>query len=324
MTAIIQMQTRGAPSVLQPGAATVDEPGPGQVRLRQQAVGVNYVDIMVRDGRFPVPLPAIPGFEGAGTIDAVGPGAGPLRAGQRAAYFFAAGAYAGERLVDASSLVALPDDIDAVHAAAFLAKGLTAWMGLRALYRLRPGETVLVQGASGNVGAILSRWAKALGATVIGVAGSRGKLDKVKAGAHHALAADDPDFLARLRAIAPGGVDVVYDFVGQAVRELSQAALRDGGTLVAIGAASGQPDFDQALLARRGIAVRAGGTPQYVTPANAAAAAAELFQAMRDGLFADLPIVRYPLAEAAQVHEDIGKRRLDGLAVLIPVDPSRG
>lgn len=318
MTTIIQMQTSGAPSVLRSATAPVGEPGPGQVRLRQEAVGVNYVDTMVRDGRFPVPLPAIPGFEGAGTVESVGPDAGVLRAGQRAAYFFAAGAYAGERLVDAADLILMPDDIDAVHAAAFLAKGLTAWMGLRVLHSLKAGDVILVQGASGNVGAILSRWARALGAVVIGVAGSRARLDKVKAGASHALAADDPDFAASLRAIAPNGVDVVYDFVGAAVRDLSQAALRDGGTLVAIGAASGRPDFDQPLLARRRIVLRTGSTAQAISPARKAEAAAELFQAMRDGLFADLPVVRYALDDAAQAHEDIGQRRLDGLAVLIP------
>jgi NADPH2:quinone reductase len=318
MTTIIRMQATGAPSVLLPASAAVGAPGPGQVRLRQQAVGVNYVDTMVRDGRFPVPLPAVPGFEGAGVVDAVGPGVTGLRPGQRAAYFFAAGAYAGERLVEAAALVPLPDDIDAEHAAAFLAKGLTAWMGLRALHRVQPGQRILVQGASGSVGAILARWARAMGATVIGVAGSRARLDKVRDGADHALAADDPDVLQQLRAIAPGGVDVVYDFVGQAVLGLSLAALRDGGTFVAIGAASGQPQLDPATLAQRGIVLRAGGTPQYVTPANAADAAGELFQAMRDGLFKDLPIVRYPLEQAAQVHEAIGRRALDGLAVLIP------
>lgn len=316
-TSVIRMDATGTPSVLQPVRATVGDPGPGQVRLRQQAIGVNYLDTMMRDGRFPTPLPAVPGFEGAGTIMAAAPDTG-LRAGQRVAYFFAAGAYAGERLVPAQALVALPDDIGAERAAAFLTKGLTAWMGVRALYPLRGGETVLVQGASSNVGAILSRWARALGATVIGVSGSASTLDRVRAGAHHALAATDPDFAAKLRAIAPGGVDVVFDFAGQAVFEQSLAALRDGGSHVAIGAPSGKPQADPGLLARRGIRLLGGATAQYVTPANAAAVADELFQAMRDGLFDDLPVRRYPLAQAALVHQEIGERRLDGLAVLLP------
>lgn len=316
-TAIIRMQTTGAPSVLQPATATVGEPGPGQVRLRQQAIGVNYLDTMMRNGRFPAELPAVPGFEGAGTIEATGPGT-MLRPGQRAAYFFAAGAYAGERLVSAEALVPLPDDIDAERAAAFLTKGLTAWMALRALYPLHPGNTVLVQGASSNVGAILLRWARGLGATVIGVSGSAAKLERVRAGAHYALDANDPEYTAKLHAIAPGGVDVVYDFAGQAVLAQSLAALRDGGTLVSIGAPSGGLQPDPALLARRGIVVRSGGTAQYVTPANATAVAEELFQAMRAGLFDDLPIQRYPLAQAAQVHSLIGERALDGLTILVP------
>lgn len=316
-TSVIRIERTGAPAVLQLAEAGVGAPGPGQVRLRQEAIGVNFVDTMVRSGIYPMPLPAVPGFEGAGVVEAVGPGVG-LEPGRRVAYYFAAGAYAGERLVDAAALVPLPDDIDTTRAAAFLAKGLTAWMGLRALYRLQPGQTVLVQGASGNVGAILSRWARALGATVIGVAGSAARLDKVRQGAQHALAADDPEVMARLAALAPGGVDVVFDFVGQAVSGLTLAALRDGGAIVAIGAASGQPRFDQAELARRRIAVHAGGTPQYVTAQNAGDAAAELFQAMRAGWFDDLPIVRHPLAQAVRVHEDIERRALDGLAVLIP------
>lgn len=318
MTAMIRMHDTGAPSVLRLEDIDAGAPGTGQVRLRQEAIGVNYVDTMVRDGRYPMPLPAVPGFEGAGTIAALGQGVTHLRAGQRVGYFFAAGAYAAERVIDARALVPLPDDVDAERAAAFLAKGLTAWMGLRALYRLRPGETILVQGASGNVGAILARWARSLGATVIGVAGSSAKLDKVKQGAHHALAADDPAFADKLRAIAPAGVDVVYDFVGGAVARQTLASVRDGGVIAAIGAASGQPHFDRDVLARRGIQARAGGTPQYVTDANIGEAAGELFAAMRAGLFDDLAIVRYPLARVAQAHEDIAARRLDGMAVLVP------
>lgn len=317
MSTIVSMQQSGAPSVLQPASASVGAPGPGQVRLRQEAVGVNFVDTMVRRGSYPVPLPAVPGFEAAGVITAVGSGT-RLRVGQRVAYYFAAGAYASERLVEASALLPLPDDIGTERAAAFLAKGLTAWMGLRSLYRLRPGETILVQGASGSVGAILTRWARALGATVIGVAGSGAKLDRVRQGAHHALAADDPQVLDKLRAIAPGGVDVVVDFVGQAVAGLTLAALRDGGTVVAIGAASGQARFDPALLARRGIAVRSGATPQHVTGDKLEEAARELFRAMRDGLFDDVPVVAYPLVQAAQVHDAVERRTLEGLAILVP------
>ncbi len=313
MNTVIRMHATGAPSVLQSESLEIGAPGPGEVRLRQRAVGVNHVDTMVRDGRFPMALPAIPGFEGAGTIAAAGPGVG-LRIGQRAGYFFVAGAYAAERLIPAASLVPLPDDISDQQAAAFLAKGLTAWMGLRALVRLEPGQTVLVLGASGGVGAILARWAKALGATVIGVAGSRTKLEQVRAGAHHALHTGDPEALAKLRAIAPGGVDVVYDFVGRAVQTLALGAVRDGGAIVAIGAASGQPQYAPGELARRGIRVVGGATPQHVTPE----AANELFDAVRAGLFDDLPIVRYPLAEAAQAHADIAARTREGLAILIP------
>jgi NADPH2:quinone reductase len=318
MTEIIRIHEHGAPGVLRRETLEVGMPGPGQVRLRQEAIGLNYVDTMLRDGRYPAPLPLVPGFEGAGIVDAVGPQVDGIRAGDRVGYFFAPDAYAAERLIDAQALIPLPADIGSERAAAFLAKGLTAWTGLRALHALRAGETILVQGASGGVGAILSRWARALGATVIGVAGSPSKLDKVRAGAHHALLAGDPGFLQKLHALAPGGVDVVYDFVGQAVLDLTLGALRDGGSLLTIGAASGQARPDPALLARRGISVRGGSTAQYVSGPALARASAELFQAMRDGLFEDLALVRYPLGDAVRAHQDIGLRRIDGLPVLVP------
>jgi NADPH2:quinone reductase len=295
----------------------VCNPGHGEVRLRQEFIGVNYVDTMVRDGRFPVALPTVLGFEGAGTIDKVGSGVGRHVTGDRVGYFFSAGGYASERLIAADAVIRLPDDITTEQAATFLAKGLTAWMGLFALYQLQPGETVLVQGASGSVGSILARWARALGATVIGIAGSPDKLPLVEAGADHAFHAEDPSWPEKVRDIVPEGADVVYDFVGKATAAGSAAALRDGGTIVAIGAVSGQPDHDPAMLADRGIAVKSGGTPQYVTAATVDEASSALFEAIRRGVFADLDVVRYPIADARLVHEDIARRRLSGLPVMI-------
>lgn len=221
-------------------------------------------------------------------------------------------------MIPASDLIKLPDDLCTVNAATFLAKGFTAWMGLRALHQLRSGEVVLVQGASGGVGSILSRWAKALGATVIGVAGSQEKLAKVRAGAHHALYSGDPAFLDKVREIAPQGADVVFDLVGQHTWSLSLGAIRDGGEIIAIGAASGQPNVDGALLERRAISVKGGGVPQFVNMRTVGAASAELFDAIRSGTFADIDAVHFELREAAAAHRAIEKRTLQGLPVLIP------
>jgi NADPH2:quinone reductase len=181
------MYEHGAPSVLRLETVEIGRPEAGEVRLVQDAIGVNYVDTMVRDGRFAMPLPLVPGFEGAGVIGEVVADVHDFAAGDRVGYFFSAGGYASERLISASDLIALPDDVSTEQAAMFLAAGLTAWMGLHALHQLQPGETVLVQGASGSVGAILSRWARRLGATVIGVAGSETKLAKVAAGADQVI-----------------------------------------------------------------------------------------------------------------------------------------
>lgn len=312
MTVVIRIHQHGDPSVLRVEPAEAGEPGRGQVRLRQQAVGVNFFDTMVRRGDVGFPLPLVPGVEGAGVVEAVGPGVTRFAVGDRVGYFFNPGAYAERRLIDADSLIALPEDISADQAAAFLAGGLTAWMGLRALHQLKPSETVLVQGASGSVGAILSRWAKALGATVIGVAGSAEKVGRVPG---PALWSGDPQFADKLRAIAPGGVDVAYDLVGRATFAQVASSVRDGGRIVTIGAASGQPQAG-ADLRRRGVEVLGGSTPQYVNASTVGAASAELFEAIRAGVFADLELARYPLAEVARAHQDIAARALTGLPVL--------
>jgi NADPH2:quinone reductase len=312
------MHDHGAPSVLRLETAEVGKPGRGEVRLLQDAIGVNYVDTMVRDGRFAMPLPLVPGFEGAGVIAEVGEGIDDLAVGDRVGYFFSAGGYASERLIPASALIPLPADISTEQAAMFLSAGLTAWMGLRALHRLQKGEIVLVPGASGAVGSILSRWARMLGATVIGVAGSQAKLPQVAAGADHAFHVADPQLMDRIRAIAPDGVDVVYDLVGQATAALTIAAVRDGGKIITIGAASGPPAFDLPELARRRIEVTGGSTAQHVHAITIGDASAELFAAIRSALFADLPKVSYPLSEAWRAHEDIAARRLAGLPILLP------
>lgn len=159
MTTVVRFYQYGPPSVLKVEEELVGSPGSGQVRLRHEAMGVNFVDTMFRDGTFAVPLPCVPGVEGAGVVEALGAGVTSLAVGDRVGYFYAPGSYASVRLINADALIRLPDDISTEQAATILAKGLTAWMGIRALYQLKAGERVLVQGASGGVGSIVSRWA---------------------------------------------------------------------------------------------------------------------------------------------------------------------
>lgn len=317
MTTVVRVHKYGPPSVLNVEDEQLGSPASGQVRLCQEAIGVNFVDTAFRDGTFGVPLPFVPGVEAAGVIEAVGPGVTDFAVGDRVGYFFAPGAYASVRLIDASALIHLPDDMTTERAATVMAKGLTAWMGLRAIYQLKAGEAVLVQGASGGVGTLISRWAKALGATVIGTAGTAEKQEQVAGAVDHALRSDDPGLAAKIRSLAPNGVDVVYEFVGRATFASSVAAVRDGGTILTIGAASGQPSMDQALLAARGIRVAGGGMPQCVKGPAVAIATGELFDAYRNGVFGEIEVARYPIAEAVRAHEDIAARRRSGLPILV-------
>ncbi|MGW0925752.1 zinc-binding dehydrogenase [Streptomyces sp. NPDC002755] len=298
-------------------SADVAEPGPGEVKIRQEAVGVNFFDTMLREGKVGGSLPMTLGSEAAGVVEAAGAGAGTFTPGDRVGYFATAGAYTSERIIAADALIRIPDTISSRQAAAFLAKGFTAWMGLRSLHQISAGEVVLVQGASGSVGSILSRWARAQGAIVIGVAGSESKLEKVRAGADYALYAGDPEFLTKVHSVARPGVDVVFDFVGQATAHLSAAAVRSGGKIAAIGAASGQGASDSEDLAKRNVSVVSGSVPQHVNAQTVGKASAELFQALEEGLFNDLPITGYALRDAARAHQDMAARALSGIPVLL-------
>lgn len=314
----ILIRELGDASVMRYEATALPTLGPNDVLVRHEAIGVNFVDTMVRSGRYPTALPTVLGFEAAGIVEAVGSDLPTFMRGDRVGYFFAPNAYANYNVVDASVLVALPDDINTTQAAAFLTKGLTAWMGLQALHSLKAADSILVQGASGSVGSILTRWARHLGATVIGVAGSDEKLPAVAKVATLALASSDAHFMDKVRALQPHGVDVVYDFVGGATFPSSLAAVRNGGKILTIGAAAGQPRIDRDEVAGRSIQVRGGGTPQYVTPANQAAAASALFAAIRHGIFDDIAISKHSLKDASAVHDMMDARRRVGIPVLFP------
>lgn len=293
-------------------------PGEGEVSMLQSAIGINQADAMLREGKFGFPLPTVLGFEGAGVVTQVGPNSDPFQVGDRVAYHFSVGAYASERTISTKHLVLLPEDITFLQAATFLAKGLTSWMALRMLHDTRPGDTVLVMGASGSVGSILTRWAKAMGAIVIGVAGSDRRLKVVQKGAHHAFSANDSDLLCKVLQVAPNGVDLAIDFVGKATFDIAAELTRLNGKILTLGSISGAPTSSSALTAAKNIAVIGGGTPNYVNQYNVTCVASSLFQAIRNGTFQDLQPASYCIAKAAQAHADLENRCVNGIPVLIP------
>lgn len=318
MTQRIRIYQQGTAAVLQLETFTLETPAQGQVLIRHEAIGVNFVDTMFRDGTFKVPLPFSMGVEAAGVVEEVGPEVSHLKVGDRVGYFFAFGAYAERRVIDASALIKLPDDLSSEQAAGLLSKGLTAWSLVKRVHAVRPGETVVVQGASGGVGTLLAHWAKSLGATVIATVGSANKAHIVEGwGFDHVLRTDEPELAERIKAVN-GAVDVVYDLIGRQTLEASIHALRDGGDLVHAGNASGSVVADTRLLAARGIEYVQPSTPRYVNAQNQNMAASELFERFREGALGPLALSRYRLAEAAEAHHAIAARKHTGSIVLIP------
>lgn len=289
----IRIYQQGTPAVLTYESFTLEKPGRGQVAIRHEAIGVNYVDTMFRDGTFKIPLPFSMGVEAAGVVAAVGTDVQHLKPGDRVGYFFAPGAYADSRVIDAGALIKLPVDISSEQAAGLLSKGLTAWALIKQVHALRAAETVVVHGASGGVGTLLTRWAKSIGATVIATVGSAEKARIVESWGIATVRSDEPHLAERIKAANGGaGVDVVYDLVGRQTLEASTHALRDGGDLVHVGNASGMAVPDSTLLAARGIQYVQPSTPQYVNTENQNTAASEVFERFREGALGPLELSR--------------------------------
>lgn len=299
-------------------------PGPGQVRLRQTAIGVNYIDIYYRIGYFNLPAPqSALGMEAAGEVVDVGAGVRHLRPGQRAAYACPpVGAYTTVRTMDAARVVALPDHIDEVTAAAGLLKGMTAEFLLHQVHPVQRGETVLIYAPAGGVGRLLCQWAAALGATVIGVTSSEHKARAARAaGAHHVLLPGEAGLPAQIREITHGhGVDVVYDAVGRDSYADSLAALKACGHLVSFGQASGSignRDIDS--LADQSITLSRPNYAQYTdTPEKVAALSARLFDAVAQRTITIEVGQRFPLSEVAKAHRALESRQTTASTVLVP------
>jgi NADPH2:quinone reductase len=314
----------GGPEVLRFEEVEVPPPGPGEALVRHRAIGLNFVDIYVRSGVYPPPsLPYIPGTEGGGVVEAVGPGVSEVRVGDRVAYVGGPlGSYSEARVIPARFLVRLPDGIDEKTAAAVMLKGLTAEYLIHSTYAVKGGETILVHAAAGGVGLILCQWAKHLGATVIGTVGSDEKAKLAAAhGCAHTINYSREDFIARVKEITASGVPVVYDSVGQATFMKSLDCLRPRGLMVSFGQSSGVvPPFSINILAAKGSLYLT--RPTLATYAarreNLEAAARRLFGVLLSGAVRCEVNRTFKLADAAEAHRALAQRETTGSSILLP------
>jgi NADPH2:quinone reductase len=301
----------------------VGSPGPGEVLVRNTAIGLNYIDTYHRIGLYPVPMPATLGSEGAGLIEAVGPRVRDFKVGDRVAYAQPIGAYGELVLRPVDRLVKLPAGIDDQVAAAMMLKGMTAWYLCRRTFKVKAGDTILVHAAAGGVGLILCQWAKSLGATVIGTVGSDEKAPLAKkAGCKHVIVTSKEPFQERVKQITKGkGVPVVYDGVGKDTFMGSLDCLAPLGLMVSFGNASGAvPPFNIGMLSQKGSLFLTRPTLVHYTGTreDLNRAARELFAVVKKGVVKIAINQTYPLREAAQAHRDLEARKTTGSTVLLP------
>lgn len=322
MKAIV-VSAHGGPEVLEWRDHAVGEPGPGEVLVRQEAVGLNYIDVYFRTGLYPAPngLPLVPGNEAAGVVEVVGEGVDALKQGDRVAYAGPIGAYAEKRVIAADRLVRVPDGIGLDTAAGMMLKGMTAEYLLRRTFEVKAGQTILFHAAAGGVGLIAGQWAKALGATVIGTVGSTEKAELAAAnGYDHLINYREEDFVSRVRDITDGkGVDVVYDSVGKDTFPGSLDCLRPRGTWASFGQSSGPIEpFNIGILSQKGSLYATRPTLfTYIASRNELeASAAALFDVVGRGKVKIGINQRYPLSEAARAHGDLEGRKTTGTTVL--------
>ncbi|MEE8393029.1 MAG: quinone oxidoreductase [Rhodospirillales bacterium] len=321
----VRIHQTGGPEVLSYEDVEIGAPGPGQVRVRHSAIGLNFIDVYHRTGLYPLgDLPAMIGLEGAGTIVAAGPGVEGLEEGGRVAYASPpAGAYAEERIIAADRLIKLPDGIDERTAAAMMLKGLTAHYLIRRTYEVKEGDAILIHAAAGGVGLLVCQWAKHIGATVIGTVGTKEKATLAAAnGCDHPIEYSRENFTERVREITGGeGVSVVYDSIGKDTFEGSLDCLRPMGMMVSFGNASGPvPAFEPAMLAARGSLFFTRPSLMHYTAkaGDLQAGARELMEVVGAGHVRVSVNQTYALKDAAKAHEDLEARKTTGSTLLIP------
>jgi NADPH:quinone reductase len=325
MAQAIRMVETGGPEVLRWEDVAVGEPGPGQVRLRHEAVGLNFADTYFRTGLYPMPLPAGMGVEAAGVVEAIGLDVTNVAVGDRVTYtgfLNTLGAYSTERLIAAAPLIRLPEGISCETAAAMTMRGLTSAYLLRRIHAFQPGQRILLHAAAGGVGLIVSQWAKLLGLTVIGTVSNESKAAVARShGCDYTIDYSREDVAKRVRALTEGaGVDVVFDSVGKDTFDASLDSLKRRGLMVCVGTASGPiPPFNPQMLAMKGsLYLTRPALADYIAdPAEKDALAGELFDHVAAGRIRIEINQRYALKDAAQAHRDLEARRTTGSSVLM-------
>jgi NADPH2:quinone reductase len=325
MSKAIRIHATGGPAVMRWEDYDPGNPGPGEVRLHQEAVGLNYIDVYHRTGLYPLPaLPAVLGLEGAGVVESVGADVSDFKPGDRVAYAgIPPGAYAQDRCIPAHRLVRLPDSISTRQAAGMMLRGMTARYLLHGCYPVKRGDRILIHAAAGGVGLIVCQWAKYLGAEVFGTVGSAEKADIAeKMGCHHPILYGQVDFSERIKEITGGrGVDVVYDSVGKATFMQSLDCLRPMGTMVSFGQASGVvSSLDIGVLAAKGslFLTRPSLMTYTAERADLLAHARDLFAVVEKEVVSISIGQTYRLEDAARAHQDLEERKTTGSTVLIP------
>lgn len=325
MAKAVRFYETGGPQVLRYEDVTVGEPGPGEVRLRQVAVGLNYADTYFRNGTYPIPMPSGMGVEAAGVVEAIGAGVTNVAVGDRVTYtgfLNTLGAYATERLITAAPLIKLPDHITFETAAAMTMRGLTSAYLMRRIYDFKPGDTILLHAAAGGVGLIVAQWAKLLGLTVIGTVSSEAKAEIARDhGCDYTINYSHEDVAQRVRTLTEGvGVNVVFDSVGKSTFMGSLDSLKRRGLMVCVGTASGPiPPFDPVLLAMKGsLCLTRPALADYIAdPAEKAALAAELFEHVGSGRIRIDINQKYALQDAVKAHSDLESRKTTGSSVFV-------
>ncbi len=325
MSKAIKLYNNGGPEVLKWEDHDPGSPGAGEVRIRHKAIGLNFIDVYHRTGLYPLPaLPAIPGLEGSGVVEAVGEQVNGVVVGDRVAYAgVPPGAYAQVRCIPAHRLVKMPDDISFETAAAMMLKGMTARYLIRGCYPVSSGDTILIHAASGGVGSIVSQWAHDIGATVIGTVGSAEKAEKARSnGCDHPILYSQEDFVENVREITNNrGVNVVYDSVGQTTFMKSLECLQPLGTMVTFGQSSGSvPPLELGVLAAKGSLFLT--RPSLMTYTekreDLLAHANDLLDVVQRGAVKIAIGQTYPLSEASVAHRDLEGRKTTGSTILLP------
>ncbi len=325
MTKAVMIENTGGPEVLRWVDYDPGQPKAGEVLVRHEAVGLNFIDVYHRTGLYPLPaLPAIPGLEGAGVVEGIGEGVSEFTKGDRVAYAgLPLGAYAEARIIPAHRLVKLPESISTQQAAAMMLQGMTARYLLYGCYKVKAGDRILIQAAAGGVGLIVCQWAKYLGATVIGTVGSPEKADlAANHGCDYPILYRDEDFVSRVKEITKEkGVDVVYDSVGQSTFMKSLDCLRPMGMMVSFGQSSGPiPPIDTGILAAKGslFLTRPSLMAYTASRKDLVAHALDLFDVVEKGAVKIEIRQTYPLAEASRAHRELEDRKTTGSTLLIP------